>query len=223
MAFFADLGKPMTLPKLAQLFESDTLPEDVDPEESLLWYGEVAVKIIEEHSERGLEYLLSSVPKCDERRLDGVLLALCFLPPDTLNRKRAILVDLLLSCLHDSRELIVAEAIRTLRYFDGQDILAHVLPFVNHPSPFVQGAALYFLSKCHFPIAKPFLFAALESPSPIIRQVAIDELEEAPCVEALPEIRKLLSDEHPDVRQAAQTAVENLEEIANQTPTREEN
>lgn len=213
MALFSELERSMALPRLVQLFESKDLPESVDPEESSLWYEEIAVKIIEEHGEQGLDYLLSSMPKWDERRLRGVLLSLCFLPVDTLNQKHAMLVDLLLSYLHDSRPLIIASAIRTLRHLDCHDALVPVLPFVNHSSPFVQGAALHFLSKCDFSIARPLLFAALESPSPIVRQIAIDELDESVCVDAIPKIRELLSDKNPDVRLAAQTAIENLIEI----------
>jgi hypothetical protein len=214
MAFFSELDRPMTLSRLVQLFESKDLPESIDPEESPLWYEEVAVKIIEEHGGQGLDYLLSSMPKWDEQRLRGVLLSFCFLPADTLNLKRAMLVDLLLSYLHDSRPQIIANAIRTLRHLDCQDALVPVLRFVNHSSPFIQGAALSFLSKCDFSIARPLLFAALESPSPIVRQIAIDELDESLCVDAIPKIRDLLLDKDPDVRLAAQTAIENLIEIA---------
>ena len=49
---------------------------------------------------------------------------------------------------------------------------------------------------------------------PNVLLVAVDELDDLECVSALPRIRKLLQDPHNDVRQAAATAVRNLEAAA---------
>ena len=60
-------------------------------------------------------------------------------------------------------------------------------------------------------VAKPLLYDALSSSHPIVRENAIDELDELDCKEALPRIRTLLDDPDKNVRQAAKTAIENLD------------
>jgi HEAT repeat protein len=54
--------------------------------------------------------------------------------------------------------------------------------------------------------------AALTSKEPIVRQNAVDELDELNFSQALPAIKRLLRDKDRSVRQAARTAVRNLEE-----------
>jgi HEAT repeat protein len=46
-----------------------------------------------------------------------------------------------------------------------------------------------------------------------VRENAADELGDLDAVAAIPELHQLLVDSHPDVRQAAQTAIEILELI----------
>ena len=55
------------------------------------------------------------------------------------------------------------------------------------------------------------LIAALKDPHYIVRENAIDELDDLEYYQALPDIRALLQPgEHEDVIQAAETAIENL-------------
>lgn len=54
---------------------------------------------------------------------------------------------------------------------------------------------------------------ALKSPEPIVRQNALDELDELECKEALPCIAGLLDDPDEGVREAAHWAVGHLESV----------
>ena len=93
------------------------------------------------------------------------------------------------------------------------DLVDSIRGLLGHESPYVVGSVLRFLS-AHFPSdAKPQLFKALKSPQPIIRQNAIDELDELDCKEALPCIAGLLDDPDRSVREAAQWAVAHLETV----------
>jgi HEAT repeat protein len=54
------------------------------------------------------------------------------------------------------------------------------------------------------------LLAALHDPSFIVRESAIDELDELQAVASLPALANLLQDPDPDVREAARTAYDHL-------------
>jgi hypothetical protein len=45
----------------------------------------------------------------------------------------------------------------------------------------------------------------------VVRESAIDEIDELDVVDMLDDIRPFLNDPHPDVRQAARTAIANFE------------
>jgi HEAT repeat protein len=86
------------------------------------------------------------------------------------------------------------------------------MPLREHPSPYVVGSVLRFLSRNHPDRARPILLEALGSGEPVVRQNAVDEIDELGYAAALPRLRRLLEDPDEDVRQAARTAVANLEE-----------
>ena len=67
------------------------------------------------------------------------------------------------------------------------------------------------MARLHPDRAQPLLIEALKDPHFIVRENAADELGELDVVTAIPDLRQLLADSHPDVRQAAQTAIEILE------------
>jgi HEAT repeat protein len=75
----------------------------------------------------------------------------------------------------------------------------------------VVGSALRFFARCDPVRAVPLLEKALKAEEPIVRQNAVDELDEMNHTPALEKIQRLLRDPDKDVRQAARTAVEHLE------------
>jgi hypothetical protein len=180
--------------------------------ERAFWLQEAARLVAER--EGGLDLLLERLQGGDEDRLRAILLGLSFIPPATLAGRREEVGQLLLAHTQDPRPLIVAEAVDSLRHLGYAEAQAQIAPLLRHSSPHVVGAVLRFLSRYDPEAARPLLLDALRSPDPIIRQNGIDELDELGCVEALPAVRLLLTDPDEDVRQAAQTAVANLEERA---------
>jgi HEAT repeat protein len=73
---------------------------------------------------------------------------------------------------------------------------------------------LRFISRLFPKEAPPILLEALEDPHYIVKENAIDELDDLGVIEAIPYIRPFLSDPHPYVVEAAQTAISNLEDLA---------
>src|SRR5690242_13559390 len=66
--------------------------------------------------------------------------------------------------LHDSRELIVAEAVDSLTYIKAHDLRETILPLLTHPSPYVKGSVLRYMSKLFPQEAPPMLIKALQDP-----------------------------------------------------------
>jgi HEAT repeat protein len=112
--------------------------------------------------------------------------------------------------LQDTRELIVAEAVDGLARIKARDLREKILQLRDHPSPYVRGSVLRYMSKLSPTEAPPMLIAALKDPHYIVKENAIDELDDLEYYQALPYIRPLLHNQHEDVLQAAETAVENL-------------
>jgi HEAT repeat protein len=112
--------------------------------------------------------------------------------------------------LQDPRELIVAEAVDGLARIKARDLHENILQLLTHPSPYVKGSVLRYMSELFPNEAPPMLIKALKDPHYIVRENAIDELDDLNYYQALPDIRPFLHDEHEHVREAAETAVENL-------------
>jgi hypothetical protein len=208
MPLFPEL-EGMPLPGLMQSLVPDQSRLD-DPAESELWLQEVAVRIAKTGQE-GLTFLIHSIPGADKCRVRAILLAFAFLPAAVAKNNLGELKEILTSFLGSDEPLIVAQAIDGLKSLGFTDVLADILSLRTHPSPYVVGSDLRYLAR-HYPEkAKPILLESLRSPESIVRQNAIDELEELEMVEAVPQLRSLAHDPDVDVRQAAQTALANLE------------
>src|SRR2546427_4463503 len=154
--------------------------------------------------EKGGEFLRQQLSHPDGNRARAALFALSARAgsPET--------VPLLLRCLHDPRPLIVAEAIDGLRHNGWQMAMDQIIPLVAHASPAVVGAALRYISAFDRDRAVPLLCQALRHSEALVRENACDELDQLEALEAIPALLPLLEDPHPQVRQAAQTALDNL-------------
>jgi hypothetical protein len=194
--------------ELPGLFLGDRALE-MPEEEGELWLQEVAIAIAKTGA-KGVDFLLSCVPVVDESRLRAILLAMSFVQKLSA-RKRAAICELARTLLKDKRARIVAEAVDTLSKLAGPKAAESVSPLLHHPSPYVVGSALRFFAHHDPERAIPLLEIALKSEEPIVRQNAVDELDDMNYAPALPKIRRLLRDPDADVRQAAQYAVTHLE------------
>lgn len=207
MALFPEL-EGLTCPDLFVLFSSQS-PCGIDPEERELWLEEIAVRIAKSGTE-GFSFLLQNIPGADPSRLRAILLSFSFLPEEIARERMAELKKILLTCLGSEDPILLAQAVDGLNSLGVSNALERVLALLNHQSPYVVGSVLRYLSQ-HYPErAKPILLESLKSREPIVRQNAIDELDDLACAEAVPHLRPLLQDEDKHVRQAAETALANF-------------
>jgi hypothetical protein len=212
MPFFPELST-RSPEELLRAFDCGPRPADaVDEEEIPLWLDEVAMQVAEE-GESGLNALLQRLPAADEAHARAILLGLSFVPEDVRAKNQLRLQGVLLSVLDDPRPWVVAQAVDTLRHLGYQQVSERVLALLNRPAPEIVGSALRFLARYRPEQARPILMRALESAQALVRENAVDELDDLGCVEALPLLRGLLNDQNENVRQAARTAVSNLEEL----------
>jgi HEAT repeats/HEAT repeat len=137
----------------------------------------------------------------DETRLRAVLGSLWFLPPH-----HPIGTQIHLLYLNHANEFIVMEAIDGLEHLGVTEAHDRVLARLAHPSQYVVGAVLRYMSKLFSEEAIPILLEALRDERYIVRECAVDELDEMDipaAADAAPYVRPLLDDPHPDVRSAA--------------------
>lgn len=205
MSFYPELDH-LNLEELIARFQDSPLGGE---EYASVYYSEVAL-LIRQKGEAGIAFLWGEMNCADTERLRAILFALTESPV-----KNQALLDHLVSYLQDERPLIVAEAIDSLCRLGAKDTVEQVLALLQHRSPYVRGSVLRFMRCLHPNKALPLLIEALKDPDFIVRENAADELGELYQVEAIPYLRPLLADSHSDVREAAQTAIEMLEESEN--------
>jgi HEAT repeat protein len=197
MGLYSEELDGLNLNELEQQFEHDG--------DYSTFYDEVA-KYIAEQGAPGLSYLKKVVEedRMDVPQLRATIWILGLQEENPWYREK------LQTLLKDPRELIVAEAVDGLARIKARDLSEHILQLRSHPSPYVRGSVLRYMSKLFPNEAPPMLIRALQDPHYIVRENAIDELDDLEYYQALPYIRPLLYNQHEDVRQAALTAVENL-------------
>jgi HEAT repeat protein len=204
MSFYPELDR-LSLAELVDRW-NDELPQAY--EDANLYYDELANLSVGK-GKAGRDYLGDYLASAMSHELGSARLgaALCFVP----SPEDALPLGELLQYLHSSDAHVVSRTVWGLTQQREKDAIEEVLLLKSHPFPQVRGSVLEFLSKLYPELAKPFLLEALHDSSHIVRASAIDELDYLEAVESVADIKWLLTDSHPFVRQAAQTAVENLE------------
>ncbi len=193
----------LSLPELIQRFHGPPLDGKTS---ATAYYMEVAARIGEQGND-GMRFLQEQAGRVadDEPRLRAVMLGL------TTPRSTDPSVErFLLAHLGDRRPAVVMEAIVDLTAL--QALAAHdqVRALASHRSPYVRGAVLRYLGAL-FPMeAKPLLIAGLADGHFVVRESAVDALDEMDAVDTIDAIRPLLNDPHPHVREAAEWAVQRL-------------
>lgn len=205
MSLYPELDN-LDLTKLINCFNKTFPNRESD---NFAYFSEVALRI-RQQGKAGIDFLFGELDKANLDQLRGIIVALTFPPP----LEHPSLRDILLSYLCDRRPLIVADAVDGLRFLGATDTADAVLRLRTHLDPYVRGSVLRFISHLLPLSAPPVMLEALQDPHYIVRENAIDELDDLGAIEAIPYIRPFLSDPHPDVVQAAQTAISNLEELS---------
>jgi HEAT repeat protein len=178
--------------------------------EYALWLQELAIAIAKAGPEE-TKWLLAFARYADELRLRAILVAMTCVAEELSEQQREYLCELARQLLADKRPMVVAEAIDTLRLLGCRRAKDRIAALGRHSSPYVRGSVLRYFARHHSKEAVPLLERALNSKEPVVRQNAVDELDEMNYTPALAKIKRLLEDPDKDVRQAARTAVEHLE------------
>lgn len=198
--------------ELMRRFSDRAREKRIPPDERATWLLDLGWEI-GNTGVKGVRFLLAQIASADDLRLRAILLGAAA----NVAREPGALHDEVcataLGFLADQRPLIVAEAVDALRWLKHRGARQRVLDLLKHSSPYVVGATLRYVAQLFPKKAAPLLEEALASPEQIVRQNAIDELDYMGHVQALPKIRPLLKDRNKWVRQAARTAVKNLEEL----------
>jgi HEAT repeat protein len=165
-----------------------------------IYHDEIAYQMSERHGEEAVAFLLEELERLrdDDIRLGAVLTALEDSPPH-----HPFATQIYLYRLGDTGELILTRTIDGLAHLEVTKAHDRVLAHLSHPSPYVVGAVLRYLRQFFPEEARPILYKALRDERFIVRECAVDELDELGDVEAASLIRPLLDDPHPDMRQAA--------------------
>lgn len=184
-------------------------PDENEPDyvrDETLFYDEVAYIIIEKGGEAGYQYLLSKLESADAVHLQAILFGLSI-----AKGHEQEVIPILTRFLEDANDSILSRSIGGLTEIGDKNSYDRITAFLDHPSPYVRGSVLRYLSKIDGAQAITTLQAALTDPHPIVRESAIDEIDELEITKILyHEIENLMTkDPDEDVREAASTAIEN--------------
>lgn len=195
----------LSLQELQACFQT-AAPKDADLEgDYQLWYEELAVDIRERDPDGGARFLRGQVARADPDRLAAILLALTwFHERDTAH------ADLMIEGLEHPDEQVAARAIDGLAWLGGHGLTEQILARGADPRVLVRGAVLRFASRVVPDRAPTLLLDALTDRHYIVRENAVDELEELDYTAALARIEALSEDPHPHVRQAVLGAITSL-------------
>jgi hypothetical protein len=160
---------------------------------------------------QGIQLMLSGMHAVNDFRLRAFLIAFGGAAAKVTPALAESICKAARPLLNYKSPLIVAEAADLLTRYRRKEVRDQIVPLLQHSSPYVVGAALRYMARLFPKKAVPLLEDALASSDPIILQNAIDELDDMGYAPALPKIKRLLKYRNKDVRQAARTAVKNLE------------
>jgi hypothetical protein len=190
----------LSFPQLITAFEQ---PRHVD---GVLFYQEVA-GAIRAAGDLGLGYLLGKLTTRRSSQVRATILGLTF-PPVQEPQLAAHIQDVLRQYIQHQHALIAMDAIDALCHLDDRAPAAAVLARTNDASPYLRSAVVRYVAVLLPEQILAIVLPALQDPDHIVRESAIDALDEADWVDAAEVIRPYLKDPHPHVRQAAATALE---------------
>jgi hypothetical protein len=192
----------LSFPQLITAFEQPRHPD------GLTFYQEVAI-VIRTVGDLGLGYLLGKLSASRIIPMRSAILGLTF-PPVQEPGLAAHIQHTLRQYIQHRHAIIAMDAIDTLRLLGDRTPTAAVLASATHPSAYVRGAVVRYVAELVPEQIPAIVLPALQDPHYIVRESAIDALDEIRWVDTAEAVRPYLTDPHPDVRQAAATALEHL-------------
>jgi hypothetical protein len=189
----------------------DPLPDNYDDPD--LYYQEVAYALV--HSgDPGITFLKNRLNdaaiQIDTSRLAATIWAL-----GGCEQFQPALAPQLTTFLEtDPRDSILLATIEACTNQNHTTVKALISEKLTHLSPIVRGSAMRYFNRLFPSEALPLVLQGLEDAHYIVRASAIDILDEGDYGIAPSDLRTLLepflTDPHPDVRQATETAIDHL-------------
>ncbi|MGF1490518.1 MAG: HEAT repeat domain-containing protein [Prochloraceae cyanobacterium] len=176
-----------------------------DREYAASYYSELAFLIVD-RGEAGRLFLREQINNSNNEQLGAILYFFS-------SKKHPLPLNILLKYLEHKSDYVILNAIEGLRMQAEKKAKKEVLKLRFHESQYVRGAVLRYLSRLYSKEARSILIEALKDPGYIVRESAIDEIEELEIIDFIPYIRPLINDPHPHVRQAAATAIKYFENL----------
>jgi HEAT repeat protein len=155
--------------------------------------------------DQGIQYLISRAGGADAAHLSATFLALTMPAPIESPEVRSLLESHLL----DAAGGVVAYAIDGLAPLGMVGEPARVSNMRQDARPLVRAAILRYEGQVRGREAVPQLIQGLDDSDPIVRQEAIDQLDELEVTQAVANVRELAADPDPRVQQAAETFMRN--------------
>src|SRR5262249_2088599 len=162
----------LSLEDLARRFEG---PCPDGSEYALVYYEEVA-HLIAGKGTLGVEWLQDRLDRGEGERLAAILFALTGPPP-----RNHIRGERIAGYLRDSRPVVVTAAVDGLRSQGNKRVKDQVLALLNHPVAFVRGSVLRYLARLYHERAVSVLLDALGDSHYVVRENAVDELDDMGC------------------------------------------
>jgi hypothetical protein len=177
----------------------------LDGEEYAASYYDELAFLIADKGTAGHLFLNEQISKTNDYKLAAILVNLS-------SKENPIPSNILFEHLKHKSFPVISGAIEGLIIQEETKAKNEVVKLRFHESAYVRSSVLRFMSKLYPEEARSLLIEALQDRHEIVRQSAIDEIDELQMTDAIPTLRPFLNDSSPDVRQAAETAIENLED-----------
>jgi HEAT repeat protein len=170
------------------------------------YYSDLGFQLVAS-GQAGIDFLQQNLTTADSTQLAALLASLPLHSPELPTNKTY-------QYLNHADPLVVGNTIERLRLENAIECLPAVLALKSHADPYVRNCVLRFVAKLQPEQSIDLLLTALNDESHLVRMSAIDELDEIPYPEALPQIYACLNDGHPHVQAAAQQAIAHLNSAA---------
>lgn len=166
------------------------------------YYFVIAFNLLSYHSDK----ILSIYCNLNINQKIGIINALCFVKIDNFDTE-----NFLLDLLNDNNKYIIFHSIISLKYID-KNHSGLVERFLLSDDEILKSGSIQYLSNKNGLLFKERLKGYLKDPSSLVREVALDELDDLNDIDLINDAMTCLQDESQNVRNLAQYIVDRLSE-----------
>lgn len=166
------------------------------------YYFVIAFNLLSYHSDK----ILSIYCNLNINQKIGIINALCFVKIDNFDTEK-----FLLDLLNDNNKYIIFHSIISLKYID-KNHSGLVERFLLSDDEILKSGSIQYLSNKNGILFKERLKGYLKDPSSLVREVALDELDDLNDIDLINDAMTCLQDESQNVRNLAQYIVDRLSE-----------